>query len=219
MENSNVMARITPTSPRSTTSPNLINPGFSSSNWSKARHWRIARGQIPLDEALRIVKQIATALEAAHEKGIIQRDVKPANIKITANGNVKVLDFGLAKALSPHSFGRRLQFSDDQPGRNAPRNNSGDSGIHVTGAGQRVRGRSTDRHLFLWCCAVRDANRTASIPRHKRHGDIGESCGTRTGLESARTEYSPSNSAVGRTDFAKRLKPSVANSDGRNHRS
>ena len=60
---------------------------------------RIARGAIPLDEALPIAKQIAEALEAAHEQGIIHRDLKPANIKVRADGTVKVLDFGLAKAL------------------------------------------------------------------------------------------------------------------------
>ena len=62
---------------------------------------RIARGAIPVDEALPIAKQIAMALEAAHEQGIIHRDLKPANIKVRADGTVKVLDFGLAKALDP----------------------------------------------------------------------------------------------------------------------
>ena len=62
---------------------------------------RIARGAIPLDEALPIAKQIAEALEAAHEQGIIHRDLKPANIKVRSDGMVKVLDFGLAKALEP----------------------------------------------------------------------------------------------------------------------
>ena len=62
---------------------------------------RIARGAIPLDEALPIAKQIAEALEAAHEQGIVHRDLKPANVKVRADGTVKVLDFGLAKALDP----------------------------------------------------------------------------------------------------------------------
>ncbi len=60
---------------------------------------RIARGAIPVDEALPIAKQIAEAVEAAHELGIIHRDLKPANIKLRPDGTVKVLDFGLAKAL------------------------------------------------------------------------------------------------------------------------
>ena len=62
---------------------------------------RIAQGAIPIDEALPIAKQIAEALEAAHEQGIIHRDLKPANIKLRQDGVVKVLDFGLAKALQP----------------------------------------------------------------------------------------------------------------------
>jgi Tol biopolymer transport system component len=64
---------------------------------------RISRGAIPLDEALPIARQIAEALEAAHEQGIIHRDLKPANIKVRADGTVKVLDFGLAKAMEPAS--------------------------------------------------------------------------------------------------------------------
>jgi serine/threonine-protein kinase len=64
---------------------------------------RIARGPLPLDEALPIAKQIAEALEAAHEQGIVHRDLKPANVKLRADGVVKVLDFGLAKALEPGS--------------------------------------------------------------------------------------------------------------------
>ncbi len=66
---------------------------------------RIKQGPIPLDEALPIAKQIAEALEAAHEAGVIHRDLKPANIKVREDGTVKVLDFGLAKALDPSPTG------------------------------------------------------------------------------------------------------------------
>src|SRR5262249_2236426 len=65
---------------------------------------RIARGPIPLEEAMDIARQITEALEAAHEKGILHRDLKPANIKITQDGKVKVLDFGLAKILGDESM-------------------------------------------------------------------------------------------------------------------
>ena len=61
---------------------------------------RIAQGPIPLEEALPVATEIAEALEYAHERGIVHRDLKPANIKVTPEGRVKVLDFGLAKAMS-----------------------------------------------------------------------------------------------------------------------
>ena len=62
---------------------------------------RIKQGPIPIDEALPLAKQIAEALEAAHEQGVIHRDLKPANIKVKDDGTVMVLDFGLAKAIQP----------------------------------------------------------------------------------------------------------------------
>src|SRR6202521_5357386 len=71
----------------------------------------IAAGPLPPDEALRIAKQIAEALEAAHEKGIVHRDLKPGNVKITPEGKVKVLDFGLAKAFEAEPSNENLSNS------------------------------------------------------------------------------------------------------------
>jgi hypothetical protein len=76
---------------------------------------RIKQGPIPVDEALPIAKQIAEALEAAHEAGVIHRDLTPANIKVRPDGTVKVLDFGLAKALAVDSPDQDLSQSDGTP--------------------------------------------------------------------------------------------------------
>ena len=80
---------------------------------------RIAQGPVPVDETLAVATQIAEALEAAHEQGIIHRDLKPANIKLRPDGTVKVLDFGLAKAMEPASA-LRASYPAPRPGPAPP---------------------------------------------------------------------------------------------------
>ena len=115
---------------------------------------RIARGAITLDEALPIAKQIAEALEAAHEQGIIHRDLKPANVKVRADGTVKVLDFGLAKALDP-AQGSGLTHQAD--GTNSPTITSPamtQAGMILGTAAymspEQARGRPADRRTDIW---------------------------------------------------------------------
>jgi Tol biopolymer transport system component len=109
---------------------------------------RIAQGPIPMDEALAIAKQIAEAVEAAHEQGIIHRDLKPANIKVKDDGTVKVLDFGLAKAM-------------EVPGSTVSATTSPTISFHATQAGiilgtaaymapEQARGKAVDRRVDNW---------------------------------------------------------------------
>ena len=112
---------------------------------------RIAQGPIPLDEALPIARQIAEALEAAHEQGIIHRDLKPANIKLRPDGTVKVLDFGLAKAMEPVGrVAERLAVADDHhAGDDASGHHPGHGRLHEPGAGAGQAGGPTRGHLGL----------------------------------------------------------------------
>ena len=96
---------------------------------------RIAQGPIPVDEALPIARQIAEALEAAHEHGVIHRDLKPANIKVRPDGTVKVLDFGLAKALDTTPEGDPSQSPTLTCSRDADGRDHGDGRVYVAGAG------------------------------------------------------------------------------------
>jgi serine/threonine protein kinase/Tol biopolymer transport system component len=114
---------------------------------------RIAAGPIPIEEALGIARQIAEALEYAHEKGIIHRDLKPANVKITPEGRVKVLDFGLAKAMA-----------SDVPGTGRPEA-SPTLTMRATMAGvilgtaaymspEQARGQEADQRADIWSFGV-----------------------------------------------------------------
>ena len=110
---------------------------------------RIARGAIPLDEALPIAKQIADALEAAHEQGIIHRDLKPANIKVRADGCVKVLDFGLAKAIEPVAVAGNMTQS---PTITTPAMTQAGMilGTAAYMSPEQARGRPVDRRTDIW---------------------------------------------------------------------
>jgi Tol biopolymer transport system component len=111
---------------------------------------RLKRGPIPVDEALAIAKQIAEALEAAHERGIVHRDLKPANIKIAPNGKVKVLDFGLAKAREAE--GDSLTLS------NSPTMMSSAAGMILGTAAymspEQARGKTLDKRTDIWAFGV-----------------------------------------------------------------
>jgi eukaryotic-like serine/threonine-protein kinase len=112
---------------------------------------RIARGRIPVDEVLGIARQIAEALEAAHEKGIIHRDLKPANIALTTDGNVKVLDFGLAKATEP-AGGASLDVANS-PTISTPAMMTGVGVILGTAAymsPEQAKGRTADKRSDVW---------------------------------------------------------------------
>jgi len=116
---------------------------------------RIGRGPIPIDEALPIAKQIAEALEAAHEQGIIHRDLKPANIKLRSNGTVKVLDFGLAKTVTaePSAIGSALSHS---PTLTTPAQTR--AGVVLGTAAymspEQARGKPVDRRTDIWAFGV-----------------------------------------------------------------
>ena len=111
------------------------------------------KGPLPLDTTINYAKQIADALEAAHDRGVVHRDLKTANIMITPAGVVKVLDFGLA-AVMPGSTPALDQNSLSQAGADP-----GNGCLYGSGAGARAGGRQAGGYLGVWRGAVRNADR------------------------------------------------------------
>jgi Tol biopolymer transport system component len=109
------------------------------------------KGPLPLDEALRIARQIADALESAHEKGIVHRDLKPANIKIKPDGTVKVLDFGLAKQTTP---GAESGLSTSPTMSMAATQAGVILGTAAYMAPEQARGRMADKRADIWAFGV-----------------------------------------------------------------
>src|SRR3954469_2688119 len=113
---------------------------------------RLLRGAMPLDEALPVAKQIADALETAHEQGIVHRDLKPANIKLRTDGTVKVLDFGLAKAMEGPADAVR-QSATLSPTITSPAMMTGVGVLLGTAAymsPEQAKGREADKRSDVW---------------------------------------------------------------------
>ena len=113
---------------------------------------RIAQGPIPVEETLKIALQMAEGLEAAHEKGVIHRDLKPANIKITPEGQVKILDFGLAKALEAEEADSSLSQSPTLT--HAATQAGVILGTAAYMSPEQARGKPTDRRADIWAIGV-----------------------------------------------------------------
>ena len=123
----------------------------------------VARGPMSLTETLAVARQLADALEAAHEQGIVHRDLKPANVKVRADGTVKVLDFGLAKALGPGPMAQEGPGTPPGPGALGLGPDAGPTmtspaftqaglilGTAAYMAPEQARGKPVDKRADIW---------------------------------------------------------------------
>ena len=113
---------------------------------------RIAQGAVPLDEALPLIHQLIDALEYAHERGVVHRDLKPANIKITPEGKLKVLDFGLAKAMSGDSAAGDPRSSPTLSMRATQLGTIMGTAAYM--APEQARGQNVDKRADIWAFGV-----------------------------------------------------------------
>ena len=116
----------------------------------------IARGPLPIEDAVPIARQIAEALESAHERGIIHRDLKPANVKVRKDGTVKVLDFGLAKAVWDTNSVDSTRHVSDSPTFTSPARTQPGMimGTAAYMAPEQAKGRPVDRRADIWAFGV-----------------------------------------------------------------
>ena len=154
----------------------------------------LSRGKLRLADALKYGVQIADALAAAHAAGIVHRDLKPGNIMITERGDIKVLDFGLAKLTDPSEITEedetRTQRAVTEEGRSSA------APVHVARAGARPQGGRAVRHLLFRLGALRNAHRQAGIPRRQPHGHHGRRFSTRS------RSRSPNSSPISRAKWS-----------------
>ena len=116
---------------------------------------RLERGAVPVDDAISIALQIAEALEAAHERGIVHRDLKPANVKVKPDGQVKVLDFGLAKALDPLEATSGSHALSMSPTLTARMTQAGILlGTAAYMSPEQARGQEADKRADIWAFGV-----------------------------------------------------------------
>ena len=129
---------------------------------------RIEKGPMPVDEALAVARQIADALEYAHERGIVHRDLKPANIKLTSEGRVKILDFGLAKALASEFVPGRPESSPTLTIESTVVGTILGTAAYMSP--EQARGQAVDRRADIWAFGgcVRNADRPTGVCR--QHG-------------------------------------------------